>query len=128
MATAVLARPKGLQQVAQKRTKSAPRRSKGKNPDDGVTFDTFYKTYCTGLKEAEKSREAHKAQVQNWKSPDDDDFDSAEKGLLIMDDSDPNVFVRCQRLRQFATWIKDKVDNEDDQIYMAKGIQILYGL
>jgi ubiquinone biosynthesis protein Coq4 len=47
-----------------------------------------------------KTEKLTKKKAPKWKGPEDDNFDTAEKGILIMDDSYPNVFVRCRRLRQ----------------------------
>jgi hypothetical protein len=51
-------------------------------------------------KKQSKTEKLIKQNAPKWKGPEDDNFDAAEKGLLIMDDSDPNVFVRCPRLLQ----------------------------
>lgn len=128
MATAVLPALTGQNQTSQRRGVPAPHRSKQTKVNDGVTFEKFYDTYCKNLKQAEQDRETYKKKAPKWKGPEDDDFDAAEKGLLIMDDSDPNVFVRCRRLRQFATWTIKEVKDPKDRVYIAKGISLSHNL
>jgi hypothetical protein len=100
MATAIPAAPTGQNQVSQRRGMPAQHRSTQAKVNDGANFETFYDTSCKNLKKAEQDRETKKKKAPKWKGPEDDNFDAAEEGLLIMDDSDPNVFVRCRRLRQ----------------------------
>lgn len=128
MATAVLPAPTGQNQISRGKKESAPRRLKQATLDDGVTFEKFYDTYCTNLKKAEQDRETYKKKATKWDGPGDDDFDAAEKGLLIMDDSDPNVFVRCRRLRQFARWTMEQVKDPEDKVYISKGISLSHNL
>jgi hypothetical protein len=128
MATAILPAPTGQNQISSGRGVPAPHRSMQAKVDDGVDFEKFYNTYCKNLKKAEEERDEYKKKTPKWKGPEDDNFEAAEKGLLIMDDSDPNVFVRCRRLRQFAKWTREQVKDPQDQAYIAKGILPLHNL
>jgi hypothetical protein len=128
MATAVLATSSGSHQVARRGKLSVSSGPKSSGNDDGITFERFYDEYCTKLKLEDEKREAYKANHPEWKSVEDDEFGAAQKGLLIMDDSDKNVFVRCRRLRLFAEWAMKKVEDPEEKAYISNGIVTINGI
>lgn len=121
MTTAVLPALTSSDPVSHGRTAPGPNRPKQGDGNDELTFETFYEKYCKDLKQADIERNAYRKDHPEWKGVHSDDYEAAEKGILLMDASDLNVFVRCRRLRTFATWALKKVENPDDKEYIKQG-------